>query len=164
VAGGHFTQFLRGDPTVWHRLGPIGHSMWSMLGILTVFSGVSATLGNIFLRRARTALGVGADLWLWAAYGLFFGTLTITYLTSPNDITWHLATSADRVTVPLTLIAVASAVIWGTIAYAASAPRTDPQPPALAVRPTSGAIMPTASLKLTAARSRADELAPGGKP
>lgn len=159
VAGGHFDGFLRGDPAVWQRIRPVSTSMLSLLGLLTGLSAVSGVLGGALLRRQRAALGLGSDLWLWLTYAMFLATLTVTYLTSPNDITWHLATSANRVTVPLTLLVVASSVIWGVTAYAACV-----RPDVLAEPPLRGAIMPTASLKLTAARSRADELAPGGKP
>jgi hypothetical protein len=160
VAGGHFAEFLHGDPAVWHRLRPIGDSMATLLGLITGLSAVSAALGTAFLRRQRAALGLGADLWLWLAYGLFFVTLTITYLTSPNDIAWHLATSADRVTVPLTLLVVASSAIWGVTAYAACV-GTDG---AGGGTTPAEVIMPAASLKLTTAAAAPMKFAPGGKP
>ena len=161
VTYGHFGELLHGDPTVWHRLRPVGQSMFTLLGLLTGLSAVSAVLGAAFLRRQRAALGLGTDLWLWLAYGLFLATLTITYLTSPNDITWHLATSATRVTVPLCLLVVASSAIWGVTAYAACVGQTDDLTGGGA---RTRAIMPAAPLTLTATSGRADEFAPGGKP
>ena len=75
-----------------------------------------AASGLLFLRRRRRELGIGSDMWLWilgAGYGL---ALTFTYLTTPHDLTWHLATSVDRTNQVSLNIVVASAVIWLVVA------------------------------------------------
>jgi hypothetical protein len=45
-------------------------------------------------------------------------TLVTVYVTAPNDLTWHLATSLDRVALPIMLLASLNVAAWGAVALA----------------------------------------------
>jgi hypothetical protein len=121
AADGHLAGLLRGDPAVLARLRPTLHSLWDHTGAVVTVALAIAVLGTLVLRRQRSQAGLGSDLWLWAAGAAYSGTLILTYLVSPFDVQWHLATSADRVSLPIVLLAGASAVCWGVLALASGA-------------------------------------------
>jgi hypothetical protein len=77
-----------------------------------------AIIGALFLRRQRAQLGLGADGWLWAVFALYGASLLVTYILTPYDLTWHLATSLTRVVTPLILLACTSAAGWVAVALA----------------------------------------------
>jgi len=125
-SGGRFTALLTFDPAVWRRLAPTLVALWSSAGIATVSAAVVALAGAVALRSRRTAFGLPGDGWLWGVLAAYAGCLIVTYLISPHDITWHLATSASRVSLPLVLLAGVSAATW--VVVAADRP---PSPPSV---------------------------------
>jgi hypothetical protein len=109
LAGGRFDPL---DPAVRARLGPTLAALAGSAGWAVVLAALVAVLGAAFLRRRRGLLRLGSDLWLWALGAAYAGSLVVTYLISPHDLRWHLATSASRVTLPLVLLACVSAACW----------------------------------------------------
>jgi hypothetical protein len=109
-------DLLPGDTFIYDRLPPTLSAIWATVGTIVAISVVTAVFGAIFLRRQRRMLGLGPDLWLWSVALGYLGALSFTYLISKNPITWYLDTSISRVTLPLALVAVSSAVCWGVTA------------------------------------------------
>lgn len=118
-------SLLRGDAAIYDRLPPTLSALWDTVGPIVAVSVVAAILGAIFLRRQRNALDLGADLWLWALALVYLPILVLTYLINGYPIKWYLGTSIDRVTLPIALVAVASAACWA-VAAVWSAPPTSP--------------------------------------
>ncbi|MFI6760007.1 hypothetical protein ACIBF5_12805 [Micromonospora sp. NPDC050417] len=116
VAGGQFHQLLTADPVMLDRFQQIFVAMARISGPIVAISLGVALLGVLFLRRARRELGIGSDLWLWAVNVAYAASLVLTYLITPHDLTWHLGSSVDRVSLPLILMACASAACWGAAA------------------------------------------------
>ncbi|MFE9191495.1 hypothetical protein ACFYL6_17970 [Micromonospora sp. NPDC007208] len=92
-------------------------ALWDVVGLLLVGAAVVALLGTLFLRGRRRATGLAADGWLWAANGYYLAVLIGTYLSGPNDIEWWLATSVQRVTLPVTLLSAVSLAGWVAVAF-----------------------------------------------
>jgi len=115
-SGGRFTALLTFDPAVWGRLEPTLAALWSSAGIATVSAAVVALTGAVVLRARRRAFGLPGEGWLWGVVAAYAGCLIVTYLISPHDITWHLATSSSRVSLPLVLLACVSAATWVVVA------------------------------------------------
>ncbi|WP_406059690.1 hypothetical protein [Micromonospora sp. NBC_00860] len=119
-------------------------AMWDVVGQLVVGAAVVALLGTLLLRGRRQAAGLAADGWVWAVNGYYLVVLIGTYVSGPNDIEWWLATSVDRVTLPVTLLSAVSLAGWVAVAFggdsrAESRPVLDqPREPALSgATPTS---------------------------
>jgi hypothetical protein len=123
TGAGHLDDLLTGDPQVFDRLAPTFDALCARAGLITAFAGGVALLGALFLRRHRSALGLGSDVWMWLVFAVFAASLIVTYLISSNPIDWYIVTSADRVTLPLTLMACASAACWAAAAIGVRAPR-----------------------------------------
>ncbi|MCG5440414.1 hypothetical protein [Micromonospora foliorum] len=133
------TEGTTGDRTaqVVERFQLTIAALWDVVGLLLVGAAVVALLGALFLRGRRRATGLAADGWLWAANGYYLAVLVGTYLSGPNDIEWWLATSVQRVTLPVTLLSAVSLAGWVAVAFggdsrAESRPVLDqPREPAL---------------------------------
>lgn len=119
VTDGHVRELLAGDQGVLDRLPPTLDALQARVGLILAFSLGAAVLGGIFLRRHRRELGLGSDVWLWLTNAVFAASLIVTYLISLNGIQWYLATSADRVTLPIALMAAASAACWAAVVFGA---------------------------------------------
>jgi hypothetical protein len=119
-----FIGLFTGDKAVYDRLPPTVHAMQSMVNILVVTAVAVALVGWAVLRRQRQALGIGSDLWLWSIAVAYAASLVFVYVTATGvGLAWYLATSMDRVMVPIELLACLSAVCW---AVSAVAGRRDP--------------------------------------
>ncbi|MFI5909437.1 hypothetical protein [Dactylosporangium sp. NPDC051541] len=118
MSGGRFGALLRGDAERWGRLPPVQDAMLGQVRFVVGAALVTALLGAVFLRGRRRALGLGGDGWLWAVLGGYWVAITLIYLISPYPIIWHLATSVDRVTIVLAMLATVSASIWLAVALA----------------------------------------------
>ncbi|MET8360477.1 hypothetical protein [Micromonospora sp. NPDC005171] len=99
------------------RLDLTVEALWDVVGLLVVGAAVVALLGTVFLRGRRQAAGLAADGWVWAANGYYLAVLVGTYVSGPNDIEWWLATSVDRVTLPVTLLSAVSLAGWVAVAF-----------------------------------------------
>ncbi|MET8090979.1 hypothetical protein [Micromonospora sp. NPDC005220] len=102
-------------------------ALWDVVGLVLVGAAVVALLGTLFLSGRRRAAGLAADGWVWAANGYYLAVLIVTYLTGPNDIQWWLATSVQRVTLPVLLLAAVSLAGWVAVAFGGDS-RAEPQP------------------------------------
>ncbi|MGC4865101.1 hypothetical protein ACLQ3B_06675 [Micromonospora sp. DT53] len=102
-------------------------ALWDVLGPVLVGAAVVALVGTLFLRERRRAVGLAADGWVWAANGYYLTVLVGTYLSGPNDIQWWLATSVQRVTLPVTLLAAVSLAGWVAVVFGADG-RAESQP------------------------------------
>lgn len=129
-------ELLTGNASLLSRLRQILAALWTTVGPAVAIALAVALLGGVLLRRARRDLGIGSDLWLWAANSAYGVMLVITLLNTPYDLAWHLSTSVNRVSVPIALMASASVACWAVTAI-----RSQPaQPPA----PVSGPAPPAA--------------------
>jgi hypothetical protein len=72
--------------------------------LMTVVVGVLA-------RYALGRNGVGG-VWVWGAVAGLVASLLAAYVISPHDISWHLATSADRVLLTPRVVLLALISIW----------------------------------------------------
>jgi hypothetical protein len=124
LGGGRFRELLVRDPVVLDRLDPILAATDTQVGDYVTVAATVALLAGLFLRRQRRAMGIGSDLWLWGIGGAYTISLVITYLISPNQITWHLATSIDRTTLAIALLACVSTLSWAVTAAGAPRPGT----------------------------------------
>ncbi|GAA2615357.1 hypothetical protein GCM10010399_52940 [Dactylosporangium fulvum] len=131
LSSGRFGQLLQGDPEIRHRFSPIGTTLWGIADSVVLFAAGGALLGVLLLRKRRRALGLGADPWLWLVIGGYSAFLTLIYLVTPYDVGWHLATSADRVLIPVAAMACTSAVCWIIVALSPT-PRPGPSPGSVA--------------------------------
>ncbi|SCG36706.1 hypothetical protein GA0070619_0386 [Micromonospora zamorensis] len=113
LAGGQFRQLLAGDPVMLDRFPQILIAMARVSGAAVALALGVALLGALFLRPTRRELGIGSDLWLWAVNVAYAASLVLTYLVTPYDLSWHLGSSVDRVSLPLILMACVSAACWG---------------------------------------------------
>ncbi|GAA0713334.1 hypothetical protein Drose_21820 [Dactylosporangium roseum] len=134
LSAGGFGRLLKGDPDILRRLGPVGTTLWGIADGVVLFAAGGALLGLLLLRKRRRALGLGADPWLWLVLGGYSAILTLIYLATPYDLAWHLATSADRVLIPVAAMACASAACWIVVALS-PARRPDPAPGSVAAEP-----------------------------
>lgn len=88
-----------------------GHS-WPLLAA----AALCAVAGVWSLLPVRRRTGLGAPSWLWAATAgnaLFLGAA---YVATPHELSWHLATSADRTTIGLRLLLLCEVVVWLSVA------------------------------------------------
>jgi hypothetical protein len=143
AAQSHLGGLLTGDRAVYARLPPTLAALGVHVGLIGGSALVAAVLGGIFLGRGRRrALGLGSDLWVWAVAVAYTLSLIVTYLASYPDIHWYLATSAERVTLPIALLACVSAAAWvvtaigparrtaaGPAAEPATGPAAEPEGP-----------------------------------
>jgi hypothetical protein len=128
---GGIRQLLAEDQEVVDRLPLTVTFLWELVGAIVALSLVVAVLGGLFMRRQRRELGLASDLWLWGLGAVYFVVLTLVYVIHPTEINWHLRTSANRVSLPLTLLAAASAACWGIVAVSPGARRSsEPSLPA----------------------------------
>jgi hypothetical protein len=109
-------ELLAGNQRVLDRLPPTLDALRAKVGVIVAFSLGVALLGGLFLRHRRRELGLGSDLWIWLVHAVFAASLIVTYLVRPYPIDWYILTSIDRVTLPLALMACASAACWGAAA------------------------------------------------
>jgi hypothetical protein len=126
--GGRFGGLLSGDPVVWRRLSPTISALWHQAGTVLVIALVVTVVGGLWLRDRRRRLGLACDLRLWLVLAGYAASLVLTYLISPNDIRWHLATSADRVSLTLVVLACANLAISAVVALPAKRPHPDATP------------------------------------
>lgn len=122
LADGHTADLLSGGTWLLARLPAILSAVYRNAGVITAIALAVAILGGLFLRRGRRDLGLGSDLWLWLVGAVYAASLTFTYLVTPYNLKWHLATSVDRVTLPLTVLGTVSAVCWAVVAIGARRP------------------------------------------
>jgi len=101
-----------------------GHVGWVLAGALVV-----SVIGAISLRRSRRTIGLVSDLWPWLVIVGFGIGLLATYVISPYEIGWHLATSADRVGVLLLLVALTIVASWVLVAMEPAPGADPPRPP-----------------------------------
>jgi|GEM_PF-1455155 len=94
------------------RLPPTLDALWETVGPLVAVAACCSLAGALLVRRRRAALGTGSDLWIWLLSCGYATTLVATYVTGPSDVDWWLGASADRVTVPIAMLACLSAVSW----------------------------------------------------
>ncbi|MFY1695129.1 hypothetical protein [Solwaraspora sp. WMMA2101] len=94
------------------RLPPTLDALWETVGPLVVTALGCALVGFLLVRTRRATLGVGSDGWIWLLSCGYTATLVFTYVTGPSDIDWWLGASADRVTLPVAMLACLSAVSW----------------------------------------------------
>jgi hypothetical protein len=120
VAGGGFGKVLSFDATIRDRLDQTLRAMWPAGGRLVAIAVVVAVAGALLLRPYRRRAGIEPDLSLWAVLVLYTGALTVTYLATPHDITWHLTTSIERTLVAVILLAAVSAAAWAVTAVGAA--------------------------------------------
>ncbi|MEU8253971.1 hypothetical protein AB0C06_06850 [Micromonospora inaquosa] len=102
-------------------------ALWDVVGPVLLGAAVVALLGTLFLSGRRRAAGLAADGWVWAAIGYYLVVLVGTYLTGPNEIQWWLATSVQRVTLPVMLLAAVSLAGWVAVASCGDS-RAESQP------------------------------------
>ncbi|MEK8108110.1 hypothetical protein NKG94_30180 [Micromonospora sp. M12] len=102
-------------------------ALWDVGGWVLVGTAVVALLGTLFLRSQRRAAELASDGWVWTLNGFYLAVLVWTYLSGPNDIRWWLATSADRVTLPVLLLFAVSCAGWVAVAFGDDR-RAEPQP------------------------------------
>ncbi|MEU4551020.1 hypothetical protein [Micromonospora violae] len=112
-------------------------AMWDVVGLVLVGAAVVALVGALFLRGRRRAAGLASDGWVWALNGYYLVVLIGTYLTGPNEIEWWLATSVQRVTLPVLLLATVSIAGWVAVALAGDGRAESPaaREPALLAAP-----------------------------
>ncbi|WP_327002756.1 hypothetical protein OHA72_47960 [Dactylosporangium sp. NBC_01737] len=128
LAAGAFSALLHGDPDTVDRLPMILTSMTGRIGSIVLLIAAAAVLANVFLRRARAALELGPDGWIWAVAALHTGALILIYLVTPYDLGWHLRTSVDRVTIVVALLCCASAACWAVVALTPLLTALSPDP------------------------------------
>lgn len=141
---GGLIRLLTGDRAMLDRLPPTFHAMRSRVDVLVLAAAAVAIVGWAALRRRRRALGIGSDLWLWSIAAIYAASLAVVYATGASTVQWYLATSIDRVMVPIELLACLSAVCWAVSAVADRGPGVegDHPPPVSSERRTRSASVP----------------------
>jgi hypothetical protein len=85
---------------------------------VVVLAGLCAILGLLLLGPLRRRLGLGNDLWAWAALALAAAVLGGAYVVGPGDIELWLATSVDRTTIFVALLGWWIVAAWALCASA----------------------------------------------
>ncbi len=144
LAGNRLSALLHGDADTLSRLPLILSAMAGRVGWIVLLTATAALLGHLVLRRARAGLGLGGDGWLWAVTALHTVGLILIYWITPYRIQWHLATSVDRVTIVIAVLACASAACWGVTAL--TPPVSAPSPSPLSAPAPSSSPLPGSPL------------------
>lgn len=111
-------QLARGDLAPLERIEPTLSKLAGQAGWLLLAAAVVSVIGAVALGDRRRALGLVPVRWPWAVVVAYTVALVGTYVISPYDIGWHLATSIDRVSVLLVLVALAIVASWVLVAVA----------------------------------------------
>jgi hypothetical protein len=96
--------------TTWNAAVPHLHVL--------VLAGLCAALGALLLAPLRQKLGLGNDLWAWAALGLAAAVLGGAYVVGPGDTALWLATSVNRTTIFVALLSWWIVAAWALCASA----------------------------------------------
>jgi hypothetical protein len=123
---------VAGDPAVIGRIQPTLVAMWHTVGPIVAVAGAVAVIGSLLFQRHRRELRLGSDNWLWGLGAAYAMSVAVTYVASPFDLAWHLATSVDRVSSALVLLACVSVACW--TASATSVVTTRPIPAGMPAR------------------------------
>jgi hypothetical protein len=79
---------------------------------VVALAAICSALGFLVLRRVRTKFALGNDLWTWAALGGAALVLGGAYVVGPGNLDLWLATSVNRTTIFLALLAWWSVAVW----------------------------------------------------
>lgn len=141
---GRFGDLLAGDLNARGRLSQIFDAYAGRAGMIILAATLIAVLGMIFLRSRRHELEIGSDAWIWLVAAVHLATVTATYVITPYDLKWHLATSAARVLLPVVLLLAASGAVWMVVASTApSANPSDDREPAATDHPSAPMVSVT---------------------
>jgi hypothetical protein len=83
---------------------------------VVILAAFCALLGALLLKAFRARLGLGNDLWAWGALGVAVVVLGGAYVFGPGNVLPWLATSVDRTTIFLSLMAWWMVAAWGLTA------------------------------------------------
>ncbi len=86
---------------------------------VVVLAGFCAVVGYFLLRTVRQRLGLGNDLWAWLALAVAVGVLGGAYVFGPGNLELWLATSVNRTTIFVALMAWWMVATWAVCASAA---------------------------------------------
>lgn len=131
------TQLLDGDLEPLGRAGPTLSALAGQTGWFVGAAAVVSVIGVLALGQRRRALGLVGVRWPWAVVAGYTVAVVATYVVSPYAIEWHLATSIDRVSVLIVLVAAGIVASWVLVAVAPDPDRTVDRParPRVATRP-----------------------------
>jgi hypothetical protein len=85
---------------------------------VVLLAALCALAGWVLLRALRTRLGVGNDLWAWGAMAAAVAVLGGAYVFGPGNLELWLATSVNRTTIFVSLLAWWIVAIWALTASA----------------------------------------------
>ncbi|HEY5155049.1 MAG TPA: hypothetical protein VIJ47_09975, partial [Acidimicrobiales bacterium] len=105
----------------------------SLTAWLLIGSALVAVMGALLVVHRRRHRRVGSDLWGWALVAGMLLVLTVTYLTSPHPLAYHLASSVDRATLAPRLLLASMTAVWLLLTIARGA-REPALPPVVEVR------------------------------
>ncbi len=106
------TQLKARDFTPFERVHPTLTAIGDLIGPYLLASAAITVVGAIFLHRVRRRTGMASSAWIWATVALYVGAIVMTYVVSPWDLAWHLATSLDRVCIVIVLLLAANTASW----------------------------------------------------
>src|SRR5581483_5149521 len=86
---------------------------------VVVLAGFCGVAGAALLRAVRQRLGLGNDLWAWGALAVAIGVLGGAYVFGPGNLELWLATSVNRTTIFVALMAWWMVATWAVCASAA---------------------------------------------
>jgi hypothetical protein len=86
---------------------------------VVVLAAFCAVLGYALMRTVRQRLGLGNDLWAWVALGVGTAVLGGAYVFGPGNLELWLATSVNRTTIFVALLAWWMVATWAVCASAA---------------------------------------------
>jgi len=99
------------------RLHASAVSMAAHLHVLLLAAPI-AVVGMVILGRVRRTMGLGSDVWAWAALAAGLGFVLVVYVTGPANIELWLVTSTHRTTIYGALLGWWVVAGWAVIASA----------------------------------------------
>ncbi|MBV8445016.1 MAG: hypothetical protein JOZ92_03775 [Candidatus Dormibacteraeota bacterium] len=102
------------------RVGPTVSALASYWVFLPWVAATSIA-ALLALRAGRARLSLGGSVWLWLVIVLAGGSLAITYIVGPYDISWWLRTSVDRTTMFVQVLLLSEVIVCGLVAVSCGA-------------------------------------------
>lgn len=96
----------------WSRLATAAEAVWIQSGPMVIAAICCLILGWLSLKTIRRRLDFGHPWWFWSVFLVSVVSLLLAYGISPNPIHWHLATSVQRTTIPVRLLALSDIAVW----------------------------------------------------